>query len=140
MFTYNESSQPLVQIFLFLMSSRFIQCLLDSFLFLLCRYCDPRLQQQHRCPSPDWCRREYSCYQRIQRYSSSKELLSVYCSLGVGKVYLLVILFLLAGTYIRTNDGRIFAIRSGKSRPPEGGATASRGLPVNLTVFGTLWD
>uniref|UniRef100_A0A673IBZ1 RAD54 like 2 n=1 Tax=Sinocyclocheilus rhinocerous TaxID=307959 RepID=A0A673IBZ1_9TELE len=31
------------------------------------------------------------------------------------------------GTYIRTNDGRIFAIRSGKSRPPEGGATASRG-------------
>lgn len=30
------------------------------------------------------------------------------------------------GTYIRTNDGRIFAIRSGKSRPPEGGATASR--------------
>uniref|UniRef100_A0A8C2GG47 RAD54 like 2 n=1 Tax=Cyprinus carpio TaxID=7962 RepID=A0A8C2GG47_CYPCA len=31
------------------------------------------------------------------------------------------------GTYIRTNDGRIFAIRSGKPRPPEGGATASRG-------------
>uniref|UniRef100_A0A8C1M8J2 RAD54 like 2 n=1 Tax=Cyprinus carpio TaxID=7962 RepID=A0A8C1M8J2_CYPCA len=30
------------------------------------------------------------------------------------------------GTYIRTNDGRIFAIRSGKPRPPEGGATASR--------------
>ncbi|TRZ01599.1 hypothetical protein DNTS_022958 [Danionella cerebrum] len=30
------------------------------------------------------------------------------------------------GTYIRTNDGRIFAIRSGKSRPAEDGATASR--------------
>lgn len=30
------------------------------------------------------------------------------------------------GTYIRTNDGRIFAIRSGKPRPSEGGATASR--------------
>uniref|UniRef100_A0A673HPT2 Helicase ARIP4-like n=1 Tax=Sinocyclocheilus rhinocerous TaxID=307959 RepID=A0A673HPT2_9TELE len=31
------------------------------------------------------------------------------------------------GTYIRTNDGRIFAIRSGKPRPLEGGATGSRG-------------
>ncbi|XP_051979816.1 LOW QUALITY PROTEIN: helicase ARIP4-like [Xyrauchen texanus] len=30
------------------------------------------------------------------------------------------------GTYIRTNDGRIFAIRSGKPRPPDGGTTASR--------------
>ncbi|XP_055072737.2 helicase ARIP4 isoform X2 [Misgurnus anguillicaudatus] len=30
------------------------------------------------------------------------------------------------GTYIRTNDGRIFAIRTGKPRPSDGGATASR--------------
>ncbi|XP_016138162.1 helicase ARIP4-like [Sinocyclocheilus grahami] len=43
------------------------------------------------------------------------------------------------GTYIRTNDGRIFAIRSGKSRPPEGGATASReelGSPLHSVSNG----
>ncbi|KAG1941128.1 helicase ARIP4 isoform a [Pimephales promelas] len=41
------------------------------------------------------------------------------------------------GTYIRTNDGRIFAIRSGKPRPSEGGATASRVLhsfPSHVSV------
>uniref|UniRef100_I3KAP6 RAD54 like 2 n=1 Tax=Oreochromis niloticus TaxID=8128 RepID=I3KAP6_ORENI len=36
------------------------------------------------------------------------------------------------GTYIRTNDGRIFAIRSGKiSRPVAGGSAASRGRVSN---------
>lgn len=38
------------------------------------------------------------------------------------------------GTYIRTNDGRIFAIRSGKPRPPDEAATASRedsGPPIH---------
>uniref|UniRef100_A0A7N6ARG2 RAD54 like 2 n=1 Tax=Anabas testudineus TaxID=64144 RepID=A0A7N6ARG2_ANATE len=37
------------------------------------------------------------------------------------------------GTYIRTNDGRIFAIRSGKiSRPTGGGSAASRDTQVSL--------
>nr|XP_020443078.1 helicase ARIP4 [Monopterus albus] len=37
------------------------------------------------------------------------------------------------GTYIRTNDGRIFAIRSGKiSRPAVGGSAASRGTHGSL--------
>lgn len=65
---------------------------LHDIISLLCRYCDPRFQQQHGCPSPDRCRREYSRYQRIQRYLSFRKLLSVCCSLGVGKVYSLHIL------------------------------------------------
>lgn len=40
---------------------------LHGFMSLLCRYRDPRFQQQHGCPSPDRCRREYPRYQRIQR-------------------------------------------------------------------------
>uniref|UniRef100_A0A3P8QG85 RAD54 like 2 n=1 Tax=Astatotilapia calliptera TaxID=8154 RepID=A0A3P8QG85_ASTCA len=42
------------------------------------------------------------------------------------------------GTYIRTNDGRIFAIRSGKiSRPVAGGSAASRGrgFPLHSDVL-----
>lgn len=39
--------------------------------------------------------------------------------------------FSTTGTYIRTNDGRIFAIRSGKiSRPAVGGSAASRGNTI----------
>lgn len=41
--------------------------------------------------------------------------------------------FSTTGTYIRTNDGRIFAIRSGKiSRPTVGGSATSRGTNANL--------
>uniref|UniRef100_A0A672NNW8 RAD54 like 2 n=1 Tax=Sinocyclocheilus grahami TaxID=75366 RepID=A0A672NNW8_SINGR len=40
------------------------------------------------------------------------------------------------GTYIRTNDGRIFAIRSGKPRPLEGGATEESGPPLHSVSNG----
>ncbi len=51
---------------------------LHDIISLLCRYCDPRFQQQHGCPSPDRCRREYSRYQRIQRYLSFRKLLRAF--------------------------------------------------------------
>lgn len=64
-------------------------CFFMVFMSLLFRYCDPRVQQQHRCPSPNRCRGEYTRYPRIQRYLHFRKLLRaftvLYCT--VGKVY-----------------------------------------------------